>query len=102
MDIKQTAVATWDKATVRTDGKPITGVVFYLINIGSFSTSVTDPTFSFVPEQIGLAEGDYVFEVRTQEDVGGTGRVSAPAKFPFTVEVIADPAAPTNLVLKFI
>ena len=102
MEITQTATATWDPTTTRTDGSPVTGTISYLINIGSFTASTTEPTFTFVPEQIGLVEGDYVFEVRSQEEVGSTGRVSAPAQFPFTVEVTpADPSAPTNLLLVF-
>lgn len=101
MEITQTATATWDPTTTRVDGSPATGAISYLITIGSFNTSVVEPTFSFVPEQIGLPAGDHILEVRTQEEVGSTGRVSAPATIPFTVEVIADPSAPTNVQLVF-
>ena len=97
MDIERPATLQWNAPTTRTDGTGIAGTVSYIVNVGghTYNTAETSIRIDFMAE--GYEPGDYVAEVRTQEDFEGRGRVSAPASIPFVLEVIAVPNPPTGL-----
>lgn len=97
MDIERPATLRWNAPTTRTDGTGIAGTVSYIVNVGehTYTTDETSVRIDFLAE--GYTPGDYVAEVRTQEDFEGRGRVSAPASIPFVLEAIAPPNPPTGL-----
>jgi hypothetical protein len=86
-------VATWQHATTRTDGTPITGTRSYSLRLyrGTELVSSANPTGTG-HEFTGLTEGAYTLRIATIE-----GSRQGPDSDPVAVEIPFPPSAPTGL-----
>lgn len=110
MDIERDAKLSWVAPTKRTDGVNITGELSYAVEfvnyvgtiinypkIGTPALTANALAINFKAEK--FAPGNYTAYVRAIETIdSSTGKMSARSNpFPFTLETIANPNAPTGL-----
>lgn len=84
---------TWNHATTRLDGAPITGARSYVLTVTKGTATVATATSTGTSYTVtGLTSGDYVARIATVE-AGLTGPQSA----PITVNIPAEPSSPGSL-----
>lgn len=97
MDIEQPGTIRWRAPTTRTDSTPISGVLSYIVVVGDKRWTPSVPTITIDWQAEGFTPGSYTMNIYSQEEQGGRGRISAPAVFPFSLELVAPPNPPTNV-----